>query len=260
VTSVTVELAPLASLYGGSLTFDAEHIAPALTAWVEYIATADERVSTSVAILRLPDLPFLPEAVRGHTLLSVRFVFPGDAATGERLAAPLRAAAPVYIDALTEIPATEIGSVHSDPTEPTIGWTLGRMLSGIDQDFAEVVLGFAGPDQQVPLIAVEIRAFGARQATDVEGGSAVGGRGAKGSLNLVGVPDPELFERVLPGIGARVLEAVAPWTSPENNVNFASGFRTADEYRGAWSPATFERLAEIKKKYDPSGLFVYGTH
>jgi hypothetical protein len=260
VTSVTVELVPLATLYGGSLTFDAENIETALRAWVAYLATADPGVTTSSAILRMPDLPFIPEPIRGRTLLSVRFAYAGDSATGEALAAPLRAAAPVYIDALAEIPASAIGTVHSDPPDPTVGWVSGRMLSNLDDDFVTTLLGFAGAGKPFPFVAVEIRAFGNAQATDVVGGSAVGGRGAKGSLNVVGVPNPELFATVIPGAAAALLGALAPWTSAENNVNFASGFTTVEEYHGAWSPTIFDRLTEIKKKYDPNALFVYGVH
>jgi hypothetical protein len=260
VTSAQVELVELPTLYGGSLTFDAENIENVLRAWVDYLETADSAVTTSAAILRVPDLPFVPEPLRGRTLLSVRFTYPGDAATGQKLAAPLRAAAPVYIDELGEIPATAIGTVHNDPPNPTIGWVTGRMLTDVDQGLATALLGFAGAGKQFPFVAVEVRAFGAAQSKDVEGGSAVGGRGAKGSLSLVGVPNPELIATVIPGAAAELLGAVEPWISGENNVNFASGFASAEQYHGAWSPATFERLSEVKKKYDPSGMFVYGVH
>jgi FAD/FMN-containing dehydrogenase len=260
VTSVEVELVPLATLYGGSLTFDADNIEAALHAWAAYLETADPGVTTSAAILRMPDLPFIPELIRGHTLLSVRFTYAGDAATGEKLAAPLRAAAPVYIDELSEIPASAIGLVHNDPADPTIGWVRGHMLRRLDDDFVTTLLGFAGSGKQFPFIAVEIRAFGEAQATDVAGGSAVGGRGAKGALNVVGVPNPELFATVIPGAEAALLGALDPWISPENNVNFASGFTTVAEYHAAWSPEIFDRLTEVKKKYDPNGVFVYGVH
>jgi FAD/FMN-containing dehydrogenase len=260
VTSAKVELIELPTLYGGSLTFDAPDIDTALHAWVDYLGSADPKVTTSAVILRMPDLPFIPEPIRGRTLLSIRFTYPGDAATGEKLAAPLRAAAPVYLDQLAEIPANAIGTVHNDPPDPTVGWVSGRMLSGIDHDFIGTLLGFAGAGNQFPFVAVELRAFGPAQAMDVAGGSAVGGRGAKGSLNLVGAPNPDLFATVIPGAANALLGAVSPWISPENNVNFASGFASAEEYHGAWPAATFDRLTEVKKKYDPSGIFVYGVH
>jgi FAD/FMN-containing dehydrogenase len=32
------------------------------------------------------------------------------------------------------------------------------------------------------------------------------------------------------------------------------------EFRGAWSPETFARLAQVRTTYDPDGLFPYGVH
>jgi FAD/FMN-containing dehydrogenase len=260
VTSATLELVELPTLYGGSLTFDTEHIEAALHGWANYLDTAEPNVSSSVAVVRMPDLPFIPEPVRGRTLLSVRFAYTGDAVTGEKLAAPLRAAAPVYLDELGEMPASAIGAIHNDPPNPTVGWTSGRMLRAIDQDFVTTLLEFVGADKQVPFAAVEVRAFGPGLESDVPGGSAVGGRAARGSLNLVGAPNAELFAVVLPAATDALLGALAPWLSAENNVNFANGFATVQEFRGAWSPETFARLAQVRTTYDPDGLFPYGVH
>jgi len=260
VTAARIELVELPALYGGSLLFDAENIEPALRAWARYVDTVEPSVTTSVAIMRLPDLPFIPEPIRGRTLLSVRFAYTGEADTGERLAAPLRAAAPVYLDDLGVMPASAIAKIHGDPTEPGVGWAEGRMLSGIDQDFVTTLLGSAGSDRQFPFTVVEVRAFGSALATDVSIGSAAGGRESKGALNVVAVPDPELFAAVIPGAASAFFGALAPWIAPINNVNFASGFGSVAEYRGAWPPSVFDELEAVKRRYDPSGVFAYGVH
>jgi FAD/FMN-containing dehydrogenase len=74
------------------------------------------------------------------------------------------------------------------------------------------------------------------------------------------VPNPQLFETVIPGAAAAFLGAVAPWISAESNVNFAPAFASQKEFEAAWPAETFARLVEIRKKYDPKGLFVYGPH
>ena len=66
--------------------------------------------------------------------------------------------------------------------------------------------------------------------------------------------------RAAPGAAGALFWAVAPWISPESNVNFAPAFASQKEFESAWPPATFARLAEVRKKYDPKGLFVYGPH
>lgn len=258
VTSVTVELAQLTTIYGGSLTFDAPDIDTALRAWVRFTATADAKVSTSVAIQRIPDLPFIPEIIRGRTLLAVRFAYPGDAATGERLAAPLRAAAPVYLDSLGELAVAQMDAVHADPKEPSAGWISGRLLKDIDEGLADVLLDFAGADKQVPFVSVEVRDLGSATQTDVAGGSAVSGRSGKGTLTVVGAPNPELFVDVVPRAASAFFGAVAPWISAENTINFAPPPQTHAEFEAIWPAETFERLTAIRQKYDPKGTFVYG--
>jgi FAD binding domain len=259
VTEVQVELVELPTLYGGSLMFDAENVDPALRAWLDYAETADPRVTTSAAILRMPDLPFIPEPLRGHTLLAVRFAFPGNASEGEALAAPLRAAAPVYIDALAEMPASAIGTIHNDPPDPTVGWTTGSLLASAGPEFASTLLGFAGYGREFPFVAVEVRHIGSATAVDVASGSAVGGRSATYTFNLVGAPNPALFDTVLPAAAGALLAAIAPWISSENNVNFGGRFADRAAYEKAWSPAIFARLGEVRGVYDPDGLFAYGV-
>jgi hypothetical protein len=258
VTEVTVELAQLATVYGGSLTFDAPDIDAALRAWATYTETADPRVSTSVAITRVPDLPFVPEIVRGRTLLALRFAYPGDAKIGEKLAAPLRGAAPVYIDALAEISVGQMDSIHSDPPNPSVGWVRARMLSGLDEGLVGTVLDFAGADRAFPFVALEMRHLGPASATDVPGGSAVSGRAAKATLALVGAPNPDLFETVIPQVAEAFWGAVTPWLDAENNVNFAAPFASKGAYESIWPSDVFARLSTIRKQYDPRGTFVYG--
>jgi FAD/FMN-containing dehydrogenase len=258
VTSVRIELVELPTLYGGSLLFDGPDIETALKAWINYTATADPLVSTSAAILRAPDLPFVPEPIRGRTLLAVRFVYPGDSATGERLAAPLRAAAPVYLDQLAEMPASEIPSIHNDPTEPTMGWRLSRMLSSADPALATALLEHVGNGISTPFVAVELRHLGSATVEDVAGGSAVGGRCARFTFSLVGAPNPALFDAVLPRASEAVVTTLAPWLARETTVNFTTHFATQEQFEASWPPAIFARLAAVRAKYDPDGVFTFG--
>jgi hypothetical protein len=258
VTSVDVELVELSTLYGGSVFFDAPEIDTVVRTWIDWTTTLPEAATTSAVILRLPPLPFIPEPLRGKTVLSVRFAYVGDAAAGEQLLAPIRAAGAVLIDALGEIPAANIASIHNDPTDPGPSFDRGVLLDELDGDFADVFLGAVGPDQQVPLIAVELRHLGGAVRRDVPEGSAVGGRGGAYSFFFVGVPDPSLFETVLPGVAEQVLASVQKWTSAENTVNLADGFAVPGSYEACWSPETRARLDEVRSTYDPAQRFPYG--
>jgi FAD/FMN-containing dehydrogenase len=257
VTEVRLELVPLASLYAGALVFAEEHIETAVRAWLDYTLTAQDDVTTSVSIIRFPPVELVPEPFRGRTLAMVRFAYPGDSTTGERLVAPLRGAAPVYLDGVREMSPADVALIHSDPPGPVPSWNTGLLLNQLDQDFLNVYLGFVGSGAQTPVLAAELRHLGGATGREVAGGSAVGGRDAAYSLVLIGAPDPSLFAEVLPAATGAVIGALQRWVAPLTNINFSAG---AEYFDRAWPAPTFERLAGIRASLDPDGVFAYGPH
>jgi hypothetical protein len=254
VTSVRVELVPMPELYAGSLAFHGDDIEPAYRAWAAFTATAPDDVTTSAALMHFPPLPFIPEVFRGKDILMLRFARPGDAATGEQLAAPLRSAAPVYLDNLGPMARKDVGLIHNDPSDPGPGWARGALLDHIDDGFVDTLFAQAGPGVRTPLMIAEVRHLGGRTRIAPEGGDAVGGRHAGFALSIIGAPDPSLFETVLPGATDGFLAALAPWLSPEMNANYGV---SPNLWSAIWPGTTGERLVEIRENGDPDGIFAY---
>jgi FAD/FMN-containing dehydrogenase len=259
VTEVRVRLVPIPELYAGALTFDTPNVEAALRGWIDWTANAPADVTTSALLIRYPDLEFLPPHLRGRFLLNLRFAYPGAAADGERLAAPLRALAPVDTDALGPMALSDVASIHSDPTEPGPSWGRGALLTPIDDDFASALTAAFHPAAPIPFLAIEVRHLGGATATDVDGGSAVGGRDGAFAIHVVGAPDPSLFAEVLPRAGVEFADAIGSWVAPFTTVNYAGHFADATEFARAWPPATFERLATVRRRLDPGGVFAYGV-
>lgn len=256
VTEMTVELVPLTSLYAGSLIFDGENVEPALRAWVDFALDAPDGVTTSVALIDVPDVEFAPPPLRGRFVLGLRFAYPGDSAEGERLAAPLRAAAPVYLDLLGEIPSTAVGSIHNDPSEGAPALVRGLMLDSIDQSVAGEFLRLLGPGAGSPFVSAEIRQLGGPTQRDTDDGTAVGGREASYAISLIAA-DPRTFAEAAPARAAAVAEAVADRRSPITNVNWSDGLVDPAEFATSWPPAIFDRLAKARTQYDPTGVFAF---
>jgi hypothetical protein len=235
-------------LYAGTLFFDAEHIETALRGWLAWTATADAETTTSAGIVRFPDLDAVPPFLRGRTALTLRVARPGDEAAGEAATAPLRALAPTFLDTVGVLPVARAAEIHNDPVDPAPSWVTGFMLSHADDDLASAWLGMVGPEADQPFVAVELRHVAGVGAAS--GGSAVAGRSAAFVGGLVGV-DPTKFGS-MPAAAEAVGRALAPWTATELNPNFA-GHGTA-----VWDPATAERLAQVRRTYDPAGVFGSG--
>jgi FAD/FMN-containing dehydrogenase len=185
ITEVRVRLVPLPQLYAGSLVFG--DVEAALRGWIAWTHSADPRVTTSVAIGRNPDLPTVPEVIRGAFTLTLRFAFPGTVAEGERLAAPVRALAPVLLDRLAALPAANVADISHDPTDPVVVWTSGHMATHADDTLASIVLAHFGEAAHAPFVGFEMRHIGAASERDIPGGSAVGGRANHFAFGVVGL-------------------------------------------------------------------------
>ncbi|GAA2235991.1 FAD-binding oxidoreductase [Herbiconiux moechotypicola] len=257
VTSVELELVPLETFFGGSLFFDAEHIESVLRAWAAFTTDAPEEATSSVAVLRFPPFEFIPEPLRGKTVVSLRFAYVGDPEEGERVFAPLRAAAPALLGRVGVMPAADIALVHSDPTGPGPIWDRGMLLSSIDSAFVDTFLDVFGADREVPFVAAELRHLGGATSRDVPEGSAVGGRDGAFTLVMIGAPDPSLFTTVLPHVADGITARLAPWVSPSTTINFAGDLSVPGSFEAAWPAEVFERLARIRRQYDPAVLFPY---
>lgn len=112
-----IELVSLPMIFAGAIVYDAPHIEAVLRGWIDWTVSAPADVTTSVAMIHFPPFEEVPEPIRGHHGIALRFAYPGPVAEGERLVAPLRALAPALMDTVGELPTSMMGS--STATRPT---------------------------------------------------------------------------------------------------------------------------------------------
>lgn len=253
VTSVTVRLAELPSLYAGSLMFDTPHLEKAFRGWLDWTATAHARVTTSAAMIRFPPREQIPAPLRGRRLLAIRFAFPGPHAEGAALAEPVRKLAPVYLDDLGPMAIADVARIHNDPPQPVPSAIGGQLLTHADPALAGVLL--AHTEGETPIGICEVRHIGEKTHVDVPEGSAASGRAARYTLAWLG-SDPRTFAVEFPAASTRLRAAIAPWRCPETLINFLGAPESPAHVAAAWSPATFARLEAVRRRYDPAGLLV----
>ncbi|WP_223693417.1 FAD-binding oxidoreductase [Leifsonia poae] len=257
VTEMTIELIPLATLYAGSLFFEGDAVETAFHSWADWAAQLPEQATTSAVFLQIPDVDGPPPPLRGRSLLSVRFAFPGDATEGARLLAPLREAAPVYLDFVAEIPTTAVGTIHNDPEVGGPDWVRGLMLDSFDRDAAAAFLALVGPGTDSPFVAAEIRQLGGVTSRDTADGTAVGGRDGAFTVSLIS-GDPAVFDELAPVREAAIREAFADRLAEITNVNWSAGLVDRAAFEKTWPPAILDRLAVIRAERDPEGVFAFG--
>jgi FAD/FMN-containing dehydrogenase len=258
VTAIEIDLVPVARLYGGAIFYPGDAASPVLHAWRDWVQTVPEEMTSSVALLRLPDVEAVPPPMRGKLSVHVRIAYLGSAEDGERLVAPLRAAAIPLVDFVRDMPFTETDSIHMDPVEPQAGWHDGRLLHDFPAEAVDALLAAAGPDVDVPLIMAEVRHMGGALARPAAVPNAVAGRDAAFSLFALGPMFPGL-EQAVPAAAGAVIDALSPWHTNGRLVNFLG---TTDDgpaaVAAAYPAGVAFRLLELADRFDPHRLFRHG--
>ncbi|MGW3342785.1 FAD-binding oxidoreductase [Nonomuraea rubra] len=249
VVDMEIDLFPISELYGGGLYFPGESTAEVLHAYVGWSRRMPEEMASSVLLISAPDVPALPEPLRGRFFAHVRIAYSGDVAEGELLVRPLRELGPVLLDTVRKLPYAQVGSIHHDPAgEPYVAHDRNVLLRDPAPEAVETIAALAGPGS--PFVT-ELRQFGGAYARAPRVPNCVGGRDAAYSL----------FTGVVPEAGAlrrrdELLARLRPWSTGGTNLNFAGVEDSAPaRVAAAYTPADHARLTALKARYDPRNLF-----
>ena len=256
VTSVEVDLLPIAEFFGGAVYFDGVDAAAVLHAWASWCVGLPETVNTSIAIQQLPPLPGVPEPLAGRMTVALRYTAVGDFTEAERLLVPMRAAATPLIDTVGVLPYAAIGAVHADPVDPMPITENQALLSALPVEAVGALLAVAGPESGSPQAIVELRMLGGALAREPQHRSAFCHRDAAFSLATIGVLVPETAHTVV-GHAHAVTAAVAPWSTGGQMPNFAPSYEPVRPAR-VYGEDTLHWLAALADRYDPAGVLATG--
>ncbi len=253
VTALQVELLPHAEAYGGALLFPAALGAAAVRAYRDWAADAPAEATTVVRFVTPPDLPDVPEPLRGTPLLTIDGAFLGSQAEGEELFAPLRALGEPLMDTFAQMPTAELSRIHMDPENPVPGIGEGMTLAELPDEAIEAWVGAVGPESGMPLLLSEIRHLGAALARPAEGGGALSQLDAGFVMYSIGMPVTPELGAAIPAFLNRLEQTMAPWAAGGGYFNFTERPCEVDAILPAEVCA---RLAEVKRAHDPEGRIV----
>jgi FAD/FMN-containing dehydrogenase len=256
VTALQVNLVPLTDIYAGALLFPAEVGADGVRAYRDWAAGVSEDVTSIVRFLRPPDIPDVPEFLRGKAVLTIDAACIGDQAAGEAAIAPLREIGEPILDTFGQIPPPGLCKIHMDPEQPVPGHGHHRALRELSDEAIDAFVGVAGPDSGTPLLLTELRQLGGALGRPDPNGGALSHLDAEWVMYGVGmVMSPEMGEAVDAGLD-RMHEAMEPWAADGGYFNFADRPCDTD---AILPPETCSRLADVKRQYDPDGR-IFGNH
>ncbi|WP_077488287.1 FAD-binding oxidoreductase [Sinomonas mesophila] len=251
VTAVTFRLYRVAEVYGGALVFDGEHAEAVLRAFASWAPRLRDASNAAIRFLRAPDAPDVPRELAGRLTVHIAFAHVGRG--GEAALAPMRAAAPVLIDAVGLMPYSDVDRVFSDPEAPMPYLSGGAGLVGLGEGAIQALLAVAGPQAQCLLPLVDIRLLGGAMTSD--DGRAASAHGLGYAVHAVGVLAPPIAEAV-PGAIQDVLGALAPFGNGRAPRNVLGDLEDAS---AAWADEVGARLEEARAELDPQGLLRGGA-
>jgi FAD/FMN-containing dehydrogenase len=255
VTALEFDLYPIQYAYAGWLAWDWREAGPVLKRWGDWAAEAPDAVTTSARILRLPPAPELPEEVRGRRLVAIDGAVLGDYYEAEALMAPLRELRP-EIDTFGTMPATALSRLHMDPEKPVPAITDDRLLSGLPSEAVDAFVGAAGPESGSTLMMAELRQLGGALARTPGRHGVLPHLDGRFLLFACAVPMGPATAVAGRTHATRLTEALDPWSSGRRYQNFAELPLEPDSF---FEPEIRSRLAAIKAKVDPDGVF-RGNH
>jgi FAD/FMN-containing dehydrogenase len=222
-----------------------------IEAFVAEAAAAPEELSTIANVMPAPPLPFVPEEWRGRLVIVALMCYAGQAEAGEKALAPFRALAEPVVDMLRTIPYPEIYPPELAGPRPTAVMRT-TFVDAIDHAAAETIVERLGASTaQTPI--TQIRVLGGAMARVPNEATAFAHRDRRFMVTVVAL-DEEPAERPTHEAWAGGLAQALQRGPAGAYVNFL-GDEGTDRVREAYPGTTWDRLAQIKDRYDPTNLF-----
>lgn len=251
VTALEFELYPVPELYAGMLAWPWERTADVLYAWSDWVFDLPSEMGTWVRTLQVPPLPMVPEPVRGRQLVVVEAAYLGAEEAGRELLRPLRDLAP-EMDTFAMVAPEALGHLHMDPEDPVPFAMSGQLLDDLPPAAVDGIVEAAGPGSGSSLLSLELRMLGgALTEAPPDAGSIARIDQTFLTLGVGMIMDPNMAPTINADL-ERVCDALEPWDS---GVKYANFIDVPIDTRTCYPPETFERLQEVKARYDRDDLF-----
>lgn len=256
VTALEFRLFPLERFYGGGLFFAGEHAAKVLHRWREWAMHLPIHMNTSVAFLRLPSLPAVPEPLRDKLTLHLRFSSLESQDEAEQTLADMRGVAPTVIDTVAGMRYRQSGSMFTDPPAPAAWVDRSTALRALPAKAIDALVAAIGPDSGSRLGFVELRLLGGALHCQPDRPNSIPGRSALWSVFGSGGGRPDLVAQVEENLSSLV-NALAPWSQDEIMPNLLGKGQgaTPAELSAIYGHERYERLVTLKRLYDPRNMF-----
>jgi FAD/FMN-containing dehydrogenase len=222
-----------------------------IASFVAEAEAAPEELSTIANVMTAPPMPFVPAEIHGELVIMAMLAYAGEVDEGERAIAPFRALVEPIADMVKPMPYPEMYPPEEGDYHPTaVARTM--FIDTIDRDVSQMILEHLRASD-APMRVAQIRVLGGAMARVPAEATAFAHRSSRIMVNVAA-----FYE------GTEERAAREAWVS-----YFAAALRQGEggayvgflgeeeegQIREAYPGSTWERLAEVKRRYDPTNLF-----
>lgn len=252
VTELRFRLAPVRDIFGGMIFVPATR--EAVRGYLEYAPNAPEDLTTLAHIMHAPPAPFMPAERVGELVLGIIVCWVGDPEEGRRALAPLYGLGPIVADVVDVMPYP---SLYQFTEEGAAARHIAEVRSMFSQDLSDAAIDAlieGVRNATAPMSMVQLRGLGGALARVSSDATAFAHRDARVMTLIVSIwHDTSEDDRPHRAWTKQLFEQV---TAERDGVyvNFVANEGPA-RIREAYPAETYERLARVKRTWDPENVF-----
>jgi FAD/FMN-containing dehydrogenase len=253
VTSFEFRLHPVGpELLSGPIIHPFDDAPAVLRRWRDLAAEAPDERSCWVVLRKAPPLPFLPPAWHGREVAILAAVYAGDPVAGEKGLLPVRRIGTPIVDGVAPHPYVAFQKAFDPLLAPGArNYWKSHNFKSLPDAFFDTLLGFVArlPSDQTEVFLGHLGGAANRVAA---ASTAYPHRDTEFIMNIHGRWETAAEDARCVGWARELYDAVAPFANGGVYSNFVSD---GDENAKAAYGPNYDRLAQLKREFDPHNLF-----
>jgi FAD/FMN-containing dehydrogenase len=255
VTEFEFQLYPTGTMVlAGPILHTADRAREVLRFYRDFIDEAPDSLSVYVNLRNAPEMDWVPSELRGRAVVALLPFYVGDLEEGERLLRPLRSFGPPAADLVLRKPYTDHQSMF-DAMVPH-GWGYywkSHYLPPLTDAAIDTLAEHAWRKTSAASYMLLFH-LGGQIANQPAEHSAAGGRDAKHAININAAWTEGGAAHSDISWCREAFRAMEPHSTGAVYVNFLDNDEGEGRVRAAYGQR-YDRLAEIKARYDPANIF-----
>jgi FAD/FMN-containing dehydrogenase len=252
-TSFLFRLHPVDTVYAGPTFWPLDQTEEVLKAYREFILKAPEYVYGFFAFLTIPPAPMFPANLHNQKVCGVMWCCTGAPDEAEKATEPMRSVGKLVLDHVGPVPFPMVQSLFDGLYPSGLQWYWRADFFNEISDAAVAVHAEHGAKLPTMHSTMHLYPIDGAAHRMKNNDTAFSYRDANWAGVIVGVdPDPANRDKITKWC-RDYFDAIHPYSSGGAYVNFM--MEEGEERVKASFRDNYKRLAEIKKKYDPTNFF-----